>query len=84
MICDSNLVVSQVRNQFATKNDRLRNYRNAVWEAIETFDAFGIRAVPREENTLADELYVITSTFEVLKSLSQQECKVEVLFRPCL
>ena len=40
--------------------------------------------VPRKENTLADELYVISSTFEVSKSLSQQECKLEVLFIPSI
>ena len=54
VIGDSDLVVSQVKNQFVAENDRLRSYRNAIWDEIEMFDAFSIKAVPREENTLAD------------------------------
>ena len=35
VIGDFDLVVSQVRNQFAAKNDRLCNYQNAIWDVIE-------------------------------------------------
>ena len=51
VIGDSDLIVSQVKNQFAAKNNRLRDYRNVVWDTIEMFDAFAIQAIPREENT---------------------------------
>ena len=43
VIGDFDLVVSQVRNQFAAKNDILCNYRNAIWDAIEIFDVFSIK-----------------------------------------
>ena len=82
VIGDSDLVVSQVRNQFAAKNDRLCNYRNALWDAIEIFDAFSIKAVLREENTLADTLSVTTCTFAIPECLKEKNCKVEALFRP--
>lgn len=36
-------VVSQVRSRFFTKEKRLRQYRNEVWDTIEAFDAFGIK-----------------------------------------
>ena len=59
----------------------VRDYRNAVWDAVKCFDTFNIKVVPQEEKTLVDELLVIASTFDIPKSLPQQECKVEVLFR---
>lgn len=84
VVGDSNLIVSQARNQFAAKKDRLRTYRNAVWDTIELFDAFSIKFVPREDNSLADALAVAASTFEVPDALIERKCKVEVLFRPCV
>ena len=75
VISDSNLVVSQVRNQFVAKNDRLHNYGNEVWDAIEMFDAFSIRAVPRVENTLVDFLSVIACTFEIPEYLREKNAR---------
>ena len=71
-----------VINQFVAKNDRLRGYRNVVWDAIEIFDAFSIKAVPREETTVAEALPVIACTFEILEYLKEKNCELEVLFRP--
>jgi len=48
-IGDYDLVVMQVKDQFATKNDRLGRYRNAMWDKIELFDALSIKIVPRTE-----------------------------------
>jgi len=39
---DSELVTSQVREKYLSKNKRLRQYKNAVWDDIELFDAFSI------------------------------------------
>jgi ribonuclease HI len=50
VIGDSDLVVLQVKNMYAAKNDRLKWYRHAVWDTIELFDAFSIKEVPREQN----------------------------------
>ena len=46
------------------------------------FDAFSIKVVPREENTLVDALSVIACTFEIPEYLKEKKCKVEVLSRP--
>ena len=32
---DSDLVVLQIKNQYQCKNDRLRKYRNAIWDTME-------------------------------------------------
>ena len=45
-------------------------------------DAFSIKAVLREENTLADTLSVTTCTFAIPECLKEKNCKVEALFRP--
>jgi len=45
VIGDSDLVVSQVKKKFVAKNERLRKYRNSVWDTIELFDAFSIKVV---------------------------------------
>ena len=46
------------------------------------FDAFSIKAIPMEENTLADALSVTACTFEIPECLKEKNCKIEVLFRP--
>ena len=53
-----------------------------MWNAIEMFDAFSIKAVPREENTLTDAPFVAACTFEIPECLRKRSCNVEVLFRP--
>lgn len=42
VIGDFDLVVSEVRNAYVSKNKILEKYRNVVWDMIEYFDAFGI------------------------------------------
>ena len=32
---DSDLVVLQINNQYQCKNDRLRNFRNSIWDTME-------------------------------------------------
>ncbi|HEX4849369.1 MAG TPA: ribonuclease HI family protein, partial [Puia sp.] len=39
---DSELIVSQIRDKYASKNKRLKQYKHAVWDTIELFDAFSI------------------------------------------
>jgi len=51
---DSELVISQVREKYLSKNKRLRQYRNAVWDSVELFDAFSISWVDRSKNIMAD------------------------------
>ena len=51
---DSDLIVSQIRHKFSTRNPRLKQYRNYVWDLLEFFDAFSIKWVDRSINYLAD------------------------------
>ena len=39
-----------------SQNKRLKQYRNAVWDIIECFDAFGIIWKDRSNNKMADLL----------------------------
>ena len=53
---DSELVVNQIRDLNAIKNDILKSYRHCVWDLLENFDAFNILVVPRNKNQHADRL----------------------------
>ena len=79
---DSDLVIMQLKNKFTCKNQRLKNYRNAVWDTMEHFDALDLEAIPREENSLADELAVAATTFQLSDELIKDKIKMEVIFRP--
>ena len=50
------LVISQVRNFYVSKNKRLKQYRNVVWDMIEFFDAFGITWKDINSNKMIDLL----------------------------
>ena len=50
------MVISQVKETYASKNKRFQQYRNAVWDQIEFFDAFGISWRDRSQNKMADLL----------------------------
>jgi ribonuclease HI len=39
---DSDLVILQVKNKFACKSERLKRYRNVIWDTIEWFDALDL------------------------------------------
>ena len=75
---DSDLVVLQIKNQYQCKNDRLRNYRNAIWDTMEWFDALNIQKVPREMNGLVDELVVSTSTLQPSNEMINGNGKMEI------
>jgi hypothetical protein len=79
---DSNLIVSQVNKKFATKNPRLKQYRDVVWDAIKNFDKFFTEPIPREENHLEYNLVVSSSTLQIFKEIGLYN--VEVNFRPLL
>ena len=49
-------MVSHIRQDFASKNKRLKQYRNVVWDEIEEFDAFGITSMDRKNNKMVDLL----------------------------
>jgi ribonuclease HI len=79
---DSDLVIQQLKNKFACKSERLKGYRNAILDMIDELDALNLIAIPREQNSMADELAVAASTLTVSDSLINENISVEVIFRP--
>jgi hypothetical protein len=61
---DSDLVILQVKNQFACKNDKFERYINAVWDAMEWFDALSLEVENIMFNERVDALVVATSTLQ--------------------
>jgi ribonuclease HI len=48
---DSELIINQVKNIYQAKKQRLKQYRNEVWDLVDNFFlAFNISFIPREEN----------------------------------
>jgi len=62
VIGDFDLVVSQIKKNFSAKNERLRRYRNLIWDTIELFEAFSIEIVLGEKYHVVDSLVVFSST----------------------
>jgi ribonuclease HI len=56
LIGDSELIVRQIRGEWKIKNAPLRELRSEVVKALEDFDSWTVRNVPREENEAADAL----------------------------
>jgi hypothetical protein len=71
-----------VKNKYACKSERLRRYRNVIWNVIELFDAMDLIVIPRDQNSLVDSLVVAASTLQPLEDLMKGEGKLEIIFRP--
>jgi ribonuclease HI len=56
LVGDSELIVRQVRGEYKVKDAGLRPLHAAVREALEGFERWSIRSVPRAENEAADAL----------------------------
>jgi hypothetical protein len=81
---DFDLVILQVKNKYACKSERLRRYRNAIWDTMEWFDALDLISVLTKHNNLEDKLRVSASTFQTSEELSNGQGKMEVNFRPSI
>ena len=53
---DSELLVKQVKGQYKVRAANLKPFYDLVMKSIKKFDSFTISWVPREENSLADNL----------------------------
>jgi ribonuclease HI len=81
---DVELIVQQIKNIYQAKNPRLRDYRNEVWDLVDSFfSAFNILFIPREENTMDNSLAISVSNFRVL-FLPKLKYEVEVKYRPSI
>jgi ribonuclease HI len=79
---DLDLVIQQLQSKFACKSERLKSYKNAIWDSIEDLEALNLIAIPRELNSKADELAVAVSTLQLSHDLIKENISVEVIFRP--
>jgi ribonuclease HI len=79
---DAKLIVQQVKNVYQTKHPRLKNYRNEVWDLVDSFFlAFNISFIPREENASADFQAFSASFFEA-PARPTISSEVEIRYRP--
>lgn len=79
---DSEVVVRQVRKQYTCHDKRLSIYHNLVWDIIESFDAFNIKAIFRSQNQVADSLAQAASTLEPLSMQSFKKFILELTSVP--
>ena len=81
---DSDLIVQQVKGQFVCKCQRLKKYRNAVWDTMEFFDALNIEAIPQHHNSTADQLVFAASALQPSDEMLEGGCLLEINFRPSI
>jgi len=62
---DSDLIVNQFKDSYQAKKQRMKQYRNKVWDLVDNFFlSFNISFVPREANQREDSLALVVSTFK--------------------
>jgi ribonuclease HI len=78
---DSELIIKQIKGEYATKHPRLRSYRNVVLDALQCFTEIDLQVMPRGQNILADGLATSTTSCKIH---FRPTCKytVEVRCRP--
>lgn len=82
VIGDLNLVVLQV-NQYDAKNTRLKEYRDAFNDVINSFEAFSINSIPQKENEVADTLVVLVSLWTLDKDTRGMQFEFNSIYRLC-
>ncbi|KAH9289424.1 hypothetical protein KI387_033541, partial [Taxus chinensis] len=70
---DSELIVKQVKEQHAVKNDILKCYKNRVWDLIEDFEGFGIKSIPKKDNQATDRLAAVGAAFDIVESIQKEK-----------
>jgi hypothetical protein len=79
---DAELIVKQVRKQFSIKTDRLRHYRNLVWDEIESFEAFSIEFIPHTKNTKDDSLAISALLLLPHPEFKNDTYRIEMIYKP--
>jgi ribonuclease HI len=80
---DVDLIIQQIKNTFQAKHVKLKEYRDEVWNLIDSFLAFNISLIPRAMNQLVDSLAISASTLNppLLEKLNYE---IQVKYRPSL
>jgi ribonuclease HI len=81
---DSELIIHQIKNIYQTKQQRLKQYRNEVWDYVDNFFlAFNITFVHINLNQQADSLALAASNFKT-PMFPNLKFEVEVRHRPSI
>ena len=77
----SELIIKQIKGEYAAKHPRLRVYRNAALDALKCFNEVDLQVMPRGQNILADILATLAASCKIT---FRQTCSytVEVKCRP--
>ena len=59
---DSKLIVGQITNRYEAKEERMKKYLQLTSQLIDEFDSVKLELIPREENSVADEIARLAST----------------------
>lgn len=90
---DSELVISQVKGLWKVNDEKLKVLHKKVKDKLSNFDSYELRHIPREDNSLADELVskalgdVETPPHQKIRKSSEivgtkcPKCKMECKFR---
>jgi ribonuclease HI len=62
---DSELIIKQIKGEYATKHPRLRAYRNVVLDALKCFIEVDLQVMPKGQNILADGLATLATTCKI-------------------
>jgi len=62
---DSELIIKQIKGEYAAKHPRLRAYRNVVLDALQCFTEIDLQVMPRGKNILVDGLATSTATCKI-------------------
>jgi hypothetical protein len=78
---DSELIIKQIKGQYAAKPPRLKSYRNVVLDFLQCFIEIDLQVIPRGQNILAYGLATSTATCKIPYHPNHQ-FTVEVKCRP--
>jgi ribonuclease HI len=78
---DFELIIKQVKGEYAAKHPCIRAYRNAVLDALRCFTEVDLQVMPRGQNILADGLATLAATCKI-PFCSTHPYTVEVKCRP--
>jgi ribonuclease HI len=62
---DSELIIKQIKGDYATKYPRLRAYRNVVLDSLRCFTEVDLQVMPRGQNIFADGLATLVATCKI-------------------
>jgi ribonuclease HI len=62
---DSELIIKQIKGEYAAKHPRLRAYRNVVLYSLQCFTEIDLQVMPRGQKILADRLATSTTTCKI-------------------